>query len=367
MSEHDKSKIKNETSAVGDEVVAKRNFRIVSSEDDGVISASSERQAERFNRGVTPANASNVGGGEKPDAKLTPEEENGDDGFFAKSFALNSRRRKSEQSTDAFAEGLRSLFDDSDDDIESDATFESDSSRFQRESEAERRESLDGVLRQEDADFLSDAGRKYDAPRNTEATREDDTSAPHKSSDISFDESVQEAKIRPESILEAMLFVGDRENNPLTLKLACELMRDVTELEAIEALADLNERYYRDGSPYKIVRCGEGYRLTLRQEYADFISRFSGKTKEFKLSQTAIDVLALIAYRQPIALEEILEARNNASSALSQLVKRELVVQEKQTVDKKKTTFYKTTERFLKLFNLQSIDELPIVGDIDYR
>ena len=93
---------------------------------------------------------------------MTPEEENGDDAFFAKSFALNSRRRKSEQSTDAFAEGLRSLFDDSDDDIESDATFESDSSRFQRESEAERRESLDGVLRQEDADFLSDAGRKYE-------------------------------------------------------------------------------------------------------------------------------------------------------------------------------------------------------------
>ena len=80
-----------------------------------------------------------------------------------------------------------------------------------------------------------------------------------------------------------------------------------------------------------------------------------------------IDVLALIAYRQPISLDEILETRNNATGALSQLVKRELVAQEKRVVDKKKIAFYSTTSRFLRLFNLESLDDLPIVGDVDYR
>ncbi len=164
-----------------------------------------------------------------------------------------------------------------------------------------------------------------------------------------------------------MLFVGNSDNSPLTLSSACELMRDVSELEAQEALKALNERYKRDGSPYLIVREGEGYRMTLSHEYSSFVSRLNGKPREFKLSQTAIDVLSIIAYRQPITLDEILEVRNNASSALTQLVRRELVTQEKQVRDGKKVAFYKTTDRFLKLFNLESLDDLPIVGDIDYR
>ena len=92
-----------------------------------------------------------------------------------------------------------------------------------------------------------------------------------------------------------------------------------------------------------------------------------GKTKEFKLSQAAVDVLAMIAYKQPVTLAEILEVRSNAASALSQLVRRDLISVEKQTIDKKKISIYRTTERFLKLFNLNSLDELPVIGDVNYR
>ncbi len=186
-------------------------------------------------------------------------------------------------------------------------------------------------------------------------------------SEIAVDGIVNSAKIRPESILEAMLFVGDAENKPITLALACELMRNVSELEAMEALADLNERYFREGAPYKIVRDGDGFRLALLPQYQEFVARSGEKTRDFKLSQTAIDVLALVAYRQPIMHEEILETRSGAGPVLAQLVKRDLISAEKQTVDKKKVTFYKTTDRFLKVFNLESLDDLPIVGDIDYR
>ncbi|MBQ8364028.1 MAG: SMC-Scp complex subunit ScpB [Thermoguttaceae bacterium] len=343
------------------------------------------------------------------DVSETDDEFDDENAFFA-SFSNGAKSRRAPDSFDAaFAGGLRSIFDAEsengeeaeDGDLDDDA---SDAERFQRDLERERRESLDGVLLQNDADFLREAGEKYERPRVSDADFErksasrsgangasngengrngqnggDGKNAGVRESDGNFNgaddgETSVEATggrrvpIGPASILEAMLFVGDRENRPLTLARATELMRNVSETEAIEALADLNERYWRDGAPYRIVRDGDGFRMALRPEFDALAARFvGGKTKEFKLTQTMIDVLALIAYRQPISLDEILETRNNATGALSQLVKRELVAQEKRVVDKKKVAFYSTTSRFLRLFNLESLDDLPIVGDVDYR
>lgn len=311
-----------------------------------------------------------------------PDDEFDDENAFFASFSNGAdASRGTETFDDAFAGGLRSIFDAESEDDEDDATAkdgESDAERFQRDLERERRESLDGVLLQNDSDFLREAGEKYERPRvsNADFERKSGSAAGRvggNGGNGENSESVEAVEgrrvpIGPASILEAMLFVGDRENRPLTLARATELMRNVSETEALEALADLNERYWRDGAPYRIVRDGDGFRMALRPEFDALAARFvGGKTKEFKLTQTMIDVLALIAYRQPISLDEILETRNNATGALAQLVKRELVAQEKRVVDKKKVAFYSTTPRFLRLFNLESLDDLPIVGDVDYR
>lgn len=331
-----------------------------------------------------------------------------DENAFFASFSTSAETRRAANSFDAaFAGGLRSIFDaeaDEGDDAEEESAENgeesedddaSDAERFQRDFERERRESLDGVLLQNDADFLREAGEKYERPRVSDADFERKSASRFGVDGLASAQNVgvgrqnggdgenseggggglasettvaRRVPIGPASILEAMLFVGDRENRPLTLARATELMRNVSETEAIEALADLNERYWRDGAPYRIVRDGDGFRMALRSEFDALATRMvGGKTKEFKLTQTMIDVLALIAYRQPISLDEILETRNNATGALAQLVKRELVAQEKRVVDKKKVAFYSTTPRFLRLFNLESLDDLPIVGDVDYR
>jgi len=298
-----------------------------------------------------------------------------EDAFFTKSFTSDACDSESEIS-DAFVGGLRNLFDseETDEEFDSDSGGEelSESERFQRETELERREALDVAALQNDADFLYAAGEKYE--RNAEQTEGCSSNIGEKNNRTqeyatSSEENGGSSRvvIRTESVLEAMLFVGDKENKPLTLARACELMRDVTETEALETLADLNERYFQEGAPYKIIRQGDGYVMALRQDFADVAARFGGKAKEFKLSQIAIDVLALVAYRQPITFDEIIEVRNNASGALTQLVKRDLISVEKRTLDNKKVSYYKTTERFLKIFNLNSLDDLPIVGDVDYR
>ncbi len=379
--------------------VAGGRFRVVSASDGAFsVGVGNASERDRRFRGTD-------GGGSGEDSESSGDEFDDENAFFA-SFSNGSETRRATDSFDAaFAGGLRSIFDAESENGENEENGEgaengdlddgdaSDAERFQRDLERERRESLDGVLLQNDADFLREAGEKYERSRVSDADFERKSASNGQyggnggnggngkgergggSANVGeFGETSVEATggrrvpIGPASILEAMLFVGDRENRPLTLARATELMRNVSETEAIEALADLNERYWRDGAPYRIVRDGDGFRMALRSEFDALAARFvGGKTKEFKLTQTMIDVLALIAYRQPISLDEILETRNNATAALSQLVKRELVAQEKRVVDKKRVAFYSTTPRFLRLFNLESLDDLPIVGDVDYR
>lgn len=165
--------------------------------------------------------------------------------------------------------------------------------------------------------------------------------------------------ISPRSILEAMLFVGNRENRPLAPARAAELMRDVTTDEVPSLIDELNGRYGARGAPYHIVGDGDGYRLTLRSEFNSLRNRFYGRIREARLSQAAIDVLALVAYQQPIVGEKIGRLRGKPSThVLAHLVRRGLLQIERPD-PKKRTPHYRTTERFLKLFNLQTLDDLP--------
>jgi segregation and condensation protein B len=165
--------------------------------------------------------------------------------------------------------------------------------------------------------------------------------------------------ISPQTIFEAMLFVGNRENQPLSPGRAADLMRGV-QPDEIPALVDaLNQSYAEMGSPYEIVGEGNGYRLVLRQELRSLQNRFFGRVREGRLSQPAIDVLALVAYQQPVTGEQVRQLRDKPSShILAHLVQRGLLRVERPD-PKQRTPHYYTTDRFLKLFNLQSLDDLP--------
>ncbi len=165
--------------------------------------------------------------------------------------------------------------------------------------------------------------------------------------------------LSPRTILEAMLFVGNRDNQPLTPARAAELMRDVAVDEIPALVEELNRSYAAAGAPYEIIGMGDGYRMTLRREYQSLGSRFYGKVREARLSQAAVDVLALVAYQQPITGEKINHLRGKPSNhLLTHLVRRGLLRIERPE-KKRRTPHYRTTERFLTLFNLQTLDDLP--------
>ena len=119
--------------------------------------------------------------------------------------------------------------------------------------------------------------------------------------------------------------------------------------------------------PYFVESVGGGYRLSLRDEFNSIRERFYGKIREAKLSQAAIDVLAVVAYHQPIDRKEVDKLRGEESvRVLNQLVRRELLSVER-TDEKPRRSIFSTTERFLKLFGMNSIDELPQTQDFDRR
>ncbi|MBC7852159.1 MAG: SMC-Scp complex subunit ScpB [Pirellulaceae bacterium] len=171
----------------------------------------------------------------------------------------------------------------------------------------------------------------------------------------------QGCEITPRSILEAILFVGHPQSEPLSSQQIAGLMRGVNSDEVDELVRELNENYTAEAAPYLIQSRGAGYLLELREEFASLRDRFYGRIKEVRLTQGAIDVLAIIAYNQPISLPEIDRIRGRSSgAAISQLVRRDILAYHRADGKGAKPT-YRTTERFLDLYGLESLDDLPQV------
>lgn len=169
----------------------------------------------------------------------------------------------------------------------------------------------------------------------------------------------------PRTILEAMLFVGHPANEPLSRAQAAELMRGVEVEEIDQLVSELNDEYDRLGCPYAIVAEDDGFRLTLRPCWQPLRERFYGKLREARLSQPSLDVLSIVAYRQPITREQIDQLRGRDSGPLlRQLVRRRLLRLE-MPQNKGVGRTYFTTERFLQLFGLEKLSDLPQSEEVD--
>ena len=167
-------------------------------------------------------------------------------------------------------------------------------------------------------------------------------------------------EVSPRTILEAMLFVGHPQNQPLTSEDVAALMRGVRTQEIGELVVELNRNYDKEGCPYRIESTGPGYRMVLRDEFHSLRDKFYGRTKAAKLSQAAIDVLAIVAYKQPLSREEVDELRGRPSGGLlTQLVRRELLRMERPDTKPRVPRYY-TTSRLLNLLGFESPDDFQI-------
>ena len=169
--------------------------------------------------------------------------------------------------------------------------------------------------------------------------------------------------VTPRSIVEAILFVGHPQNEPTTAEQLARLMRGVHAAEIEPLVEELNELYAREERPYRIVEAGAGFRMALCEEWAPLSRSFHGRAREARLSQAAVDLLAIVAYNQGMTREEIEQLRERSSGAiLSQLVRRQLLRVEQDPANRRRKRYF-TTERFLELLGLTSLDDLPLPAD----
>ncbi len=161
-------------------------------------------------------------------------------------------------------------------------------------------------------------------------------------------------------ILEALLFVG---GPPLTAQRAAETVRGLGEEEFQESIDALARSYRLQNRPYQVQLQEGGYVLTLRPRFNSMREKLFGGVREARLSQAAVDVLSLVAYRQPATRHEIDSLRGaDSGGVLRQLIRHGLAAL--QRIEGDSEPRYVTTPRFLQLFGLTSLDDLPQTQDL---
>ena len=214
------------------------------------------------------------------------------------------------------------------------------------------------------ADMLSSGEDPYEKSPDTDTHEVDEDHGQPLPLDVAGESNPQDAhcEICPKTILEALLFVGSPDNRPLSSEQVASLMRGVRPAEIDALVRELNADYTARHCPYLVAAEGAGYRLALRDEFARVRERFYGKLRQARLSQAAIEVLATVAYHEPLTAEEVNRLRATPSGPiLAQLVRRELLRIERGS---KSPGRYHTTPRFLELFGLDSLADLPRSQDL---
>ncbi|HUR55571.1 MAG TPA: SMC-Scp complex subunit ScpB [Gemmataceae bacterium] len=164
-----------------------------------------------------------------------------------------------------------------------------------------------------------------------------------------------------DQIVEAMLFVG---GPALTAAVACSAVRGLTIDRFQLAIDTLNKRYRDQNRPYSVQARDGGFVLAVTPKHRALRERLFGGPREARLSPPAIDVLSVVAYRQPVGKAEIDAVRGTDSGGtLRQLVRLGLVAVQHRAEAGTREVRYGTTPRFLQVFGLGSLDELPRLGD----
>jgi len=164
------------------------------------------------------------------------------------------------------------------------------------------------------------------------------------------------------AVVEALIFVADE---PITTKLIADVLGE--DKQAIEAaLEQLRQEYEARESGLQIREIAGGWQIATRTEFHEEVRRFLRTRPSAKLSLAALETLAVIAYKQPATVPEILEIRGvQSASAIKTLLDKRLIVAKgrKETVGRPMQ--YGTSKDFLIQFGLKDLTELPSIEDFE--
>jgi len=171
---------------------------------------------------------------------------------------------------------------------------------------------------------------------------------------------VEDAQLK--AVLEALIFVSE---TPLTLDRMKEVLGGVSKRDLQRLLAEMMEEDRKGGRGINLVEVAEGFQFRTLPEHAEWIRRLK-KTKSTSLSQPAMETLAIIAYRQPAVRMDIEKIRGvDSGGVLRTLLEKKLI----KIIGKKdvpgKPLVYGTSKKFLEVFGLKDLADLPTLKDLE--
>lgn len=177
-----------------------------------------------------------------------------------------------------------------------------------------------------------------------------------------IDENLELPSDRAKQVIEALLFASSKPVTPGEIR---KVMKFLTPKQIEGLIAELKESYVRDGRSFEVLEIAGGYEIATKKEFAPWILKIELQKKAKQVTQSALETLSIMAYKQPITRAEIEELRGvDAGGVVNTLMERGLI----KIVGKKEVPgrpfLYGTTEKFLEHFGLKSLQDLPNIEEI---
>ncbi|MBU3759049.1 MAG: SMC-Scp complex subunit ScpB [Candidatus Omnitrophica bacterium] len=177
---------------------------------------------------------------------------------------------------------------------------------------------------------------------------------------VDVNEKLEPAKAK--RVIEALLFASSK---PMTVQEIKKVMRSASAREIQDVIEELRQEYQESGRSFEILEVAGGFEIATRKEYAPWICRADMQKKAKQATQSALETLAILAYKQPLTRAEIEELRGvDVSGVVANLMERGFI----KIVGKKEIPgrpfLYATTEKFLEHFGLNSLKDLPNIEEI---
>ena len=164
------------------------------------------------------------------------------------------------------------------------------------------------------------------------------------------------------NILEAVLFSSSR---PVNARQVSKRLEEFTVGEIENALKLLIADYKAPERSVEIAEVAGGYQMRTKVEYRDFVKRFV-KEKDVGLSRSMLETLSIVAYKQPVTKKDIDVVRGvDSARALKHLLERRLIEIAGRNGDAGKKIIFRTTTRFLEVYGLKALDDLPTYKEIE--
>ena len=161
---------------------------------------------------------------------------------------------------------------------------------------------------------------------------------------------------------ESMMFVW---GEPLDVKLAAEIF-NVNWRDAYDCFCELAREYEEEGRGIRIREVNKSFQFVTAEENVEYIERLCTPVRHKRLSQSALEVLAIIAYKQPVTRGEIEAIRGiKCERVIEGLQRKELVAEVGRSTGIGRPILYGTTDVFLKNFGFKNLKELPDIEDIE--